>query len=132
MLHGPGRVTGERTLRKPYSVSATKAMGTVEMKQPAMGMKEQMNTNRLSRPRPGMASIHMPAAVSAVLTKAICACAGQKQGVFVDEHLPNFQPLERARNEPRRHSYAAGCSCTIVIGISVFQGDVCPAVQKRW
>ena len=37
---------------KPYSVSATKAMGVVDMKTPAMGMKEQMNTNSDSSPMP--------------------------------------------------------------------------------
>ncbi len=70
------RQEGERaaTFRKPYSVRATNAMGTVEMKQPAMGMKEQMNTNRDSRPRPGIARVHMPAAVSAVFTSAMRAC----------------------------------------------------------
>lgn len=62
------------TLRKPYSVRATKAMGTVEMKQPAMGMNEQMKTNSDSSPIPGMASVHMPAAVSAVFTSAMRAC----------------------------------------------------------
>jgi len=71
-----GRCGGAgRALTKPYSVSAVKAMGTVEMKQPAMGMKEQMKTNSDSRPTPGMASAHMPAAVSAVLTSAMRACA---------------------------------------------------------
>ena len=64
----------QRTCRKPYSVSATKAMGTVEMKHPAMGMKEQMNTKRESRPLPGRASAHIPSAVRAVLTAAIRAC----------------------------------------------------------
>lgn len=43
------------------------------MKQPAIGMKEQMKTKSESRPRPGMASVHMPAAVSAVLTSAMRA-----------------------------------------------------------
>ena len=66
--------TGGLTLRKPYSVRATKAMGTVDMKQPAMGMKEQMNTNSDSSPNPGIASVHIPAAVSAVLTSAMRAC----------------------------------------------------------
>lgn len=37
---------------KPYSVSATKAMGVVEMNTPAMGMKEQMNTNSDRSPMP--------------------------------------------------------------------------------
>lgn len=62
------------TFRKPYSVRATKATGMVEMKQPAMGMKEQMNTNRESSPMPGMARTHIPAAVSAVFTIAMRAC----------------------------------------------------------
>lgn len=62
-----------RTFKNPYSVRATNAMGTVEMKQPAIGMKEQMKTKSESRPRPGMASVHMPAAVSAVLTSAMRA-----------------------------------------------------------
>ena len=62
------------TFRKPYSVRATKATGTVEMKQPAMGMKEQMKTNRDSRPIPGIARAHIPAAVKAVFTRAIRAC----------------------------------------------------------
>ena len=62
------------TLRKPYSVRATKAMGAVEMKQPAMGMNEQMKTNRDSSPMPGIASVHMPAAVNAVFTSAMRAC----------------------------------------------------------
>ena len=37
---------------KPYSVSATKAMGVVEMNTPAIGMKEQMNTNSDRSPMP--------------------------------------------------------------------------------
>ena len=64
----------ELTFRKPYSVRATKATGTVEMKQPAMGMKEQIKTNRDSRPIPGIARAHIPAAVKAVFTRAIRAC----------------------------------------------------------
>ena len=62
-------------MRKPYSVNATNAMGTVEMKQPAIGMNEQRNTKRESRPSPGMRSAHMPAAVSPVLTSAMRAWA---------------------------------------------------------
>ena len=56
---------------------ATKATGTVEMKQPAMGMKEQMKTNSESRPMPGMAKAHIPAAVNAVFTRAMRACTGK-------------------------------------------------------
>lgn len=50
-------------------------MGAVEMNTPAIGMKLQMKTNRLSRPIPGILRIHMPRAVSAVLAIAICACS---------------------------------------------------------
>ena len=60
-------------MRKPYSVRATKAIGAVEMKTPAIGMKLQMKTNSPSRPIPGIARSHMPSAVSAVLAIAICA-----------------------------------------------------------
>ena len=67
-------VVGGWTCRKPYSVSATKAMGMVEMKHPAMGMKEHMKTNRDSSPLPGMARHHIPSAVSAVFARAIRAC----------------------------------------------------------
>lgn len=42
---------------KPYSVNATKAMGVVEMNTPAIGMKEQMNTNRDRRPMPAHMSV---------------------------------------------------------------------------
>ena len=62
------------TFRKPYSVRATKPMGTVDMKHPAMGMKLQRKTNRDSRPVPGIMSTHMPIAVRAVFTRAILAC----------------------------------------------------------
>ena len=65
------------TLRKPYSVSATKAMGAVEMNTPAMGMKLQIKTNKPSRPIPGIFSIHMPSTVKAVLAIAICACSAR-------------------------------------------------------
>lgn len=61
-------------MKKPYSVSATNPMGTVEMKQPAMGMKLQMKTKTDNRPKPGIRSAHMPSAVSAVLARAILAC----------------------------------------------------------
>ena len=64
----------EDTLTKPYSVRATKAMGTVEMKTPAMGMKLQMKTNSPNRPIPGICRTHMPNVVRAVLAIAICAC----------------------------------------------------------
>ena len=66
------------TLMKPYSVRATKAIGTVEKKTPAIGMKEQMKTNKDSRPMPGMAIAHIPNAVSAVFAAAIRACATEK------------------------------------------------------
>ena len=69
---------------KPYSVSATNPMGMVEMMTPATGMKEQIKTKRDSSPAPGMASTHMPAAVSAVLTAAMRACASSA--------LPNSLP----------------------------------------
>lgn len=62
------------TLKKPYSVRATKAMGAVEMATPAMGMKLQRKTNMDSRPRPGSCRAQMPKAVRAVLTAAIRAC----------------------------------------------------------
>lgn len=62
---------------KPYSVSATNLMGTVEMMTPAMGMKPQMNTNRESRPSPGIASAHMPRAVRIVFTTAMRDCRGK-------------------------------------------------------
>ena len=61
------------TLRNPYSVRATKPMGTVEMMQPAIGMKLQMNTNMDSRPRPGIWNAHMPSAVRLVFASAILA-----------------------------------------------------------
>ena len=61
-------------MKKPYSVRATKAMGIVEMKQPAMGMKEQMNTNMDRSPRPGNCKAQMPMAVRAVFAAAILAC----------------------------------------------------------
>ena len=48
-------------------------MGTVEMMQPAMGMKEQTKTNSDNSPMPGMSRNHMPSAVRAVLTTAIRA-----------------------------------------------------------
>lgn len=64
---------GERTLTKPYSVRATKQMGMVEMKTPAMGMNEQMKTKRDRRPTPGMDSAQIPTAVSSVLAPAIRA-----------------------------------------------------------
>lgn len=63
-----------RTLMKPYSVRATKAMGTVEKKTPAIGIKEQMKTNRDRRPIPGMAIAHIPNAVRAVFAAAMRAC----------------------------------------------------------
>ena len=69
--------TAQRTLRKPYSVSATKAMGAVEMNTPAMGMKLQMKTNKPSKPIPGICNIHMPSTVKAVLAIAICACSAR-------------------------------------------------------
>ena len=59
------------TLRKPYSVKATKATGAVEMNTPAIGMKLQMNTNKPNRPMPGICRIHRPRAVNAVLAIAI-------------------------------------------------------------
>lgn len=62
------------TLKKPYSVRATKAIGMVEMKQPAIGMKEQINTNMERSPSPGNCRAHMPNAVNAVLAAAILAC----------------------------------------------------------
>ena len=71
--------TVQPTLKKPYSVSATKAMGAVEMNTPAMGMKLQMKTNKPSRPIPGIFSIHMPSTVKAVLAIAICACSARAQ-----------------------------------------------------
>lgn len=74
----------ERTFRKPYSVRATKATGMVEMKQPAMGMKEQMKTKSDSRPRPGIARAHIPAAVRVVLTIAIWACTRHTSCVVPD------------------------------------------------
>ena len=61
------------TLKKPYSVSATKPMGIVEIKQPAMGMKLQRNTNMDKRPSPGSCRPHMPSAVNAVFAAAILA-----------------------------------------------------------
>ncbi len=67
-------MTSRQTLRKPYSVRATKPMGTVDMKQPAMGMKLQRKTKRDSRPVPGIISTHIPIAVRAVFTNAILAC----------------------------------------------------------
>ena len=60
-------------------------MGTVEMKQPAMGMKEQMKTNRDSSPLPGIARHHMPMAVRAVLAMAIRACDRKRGSASVDE-----------------------------------------------
>lgn len=89
---------GGCTLRKPYSVRATKAMGAVEMKQPAMGMKEQMNTNSDSSPSPGMASVHMPAAVKAVFTSAMRACAQ------VAAHSPGHTKYSRI---PKNKGFAA-------------------------
>lgn len=67
-------------MMKPYSVRATKAMGTVEKKTPAMGMKEQMKTNSDSRPMPGMAIAHMPSAVRAVFANAMRACVAKLEG----------------------------------------------------
>lgn len=55
------------TFMKPYSVSATKAMGVVDMKTPAMGMKEQMNTNSDSSPMP---ACRMPS--TSELRRLIC------------------------------------------------------------
>ena len=46
----------------------------VEMKQPAMGMKEQIKTKSESRPMPGIFRAHIPAAVKAVFTMAMRAC----------------------------------------------------------
>jgi hypothetical protein len=56
-------------------------MGMVEMMQPAIGMKEQMNTKSERRPTPGIASSHIPAAVKAVLTSAMRACASGSTAV---------------------------------------------------
>ncbi len=55
-------------------------MGTVEMKQPAMGMKLQRKTNMDRRPKPGNCRAHIPKAVRAVLAAAILAC--QKEGIL--------------------------------------------------
>lgn len=63
------------TLRNPYSVSATNAIGTVEMKHPAIGINEHKKTKSDNKPTPGMARATSPAAVSAVFTRAILACA---------------------------------------------------------
>mmetsp|Transcript_6302 Transcript_6302/g.39253 ORF Transcript_6302/g.39253 Transcript_6302/m.39253 type:complete len:81 (+) Transcript_6302:4546-4788(+) len=71
---------------KPYSVNATKAIGTVEMKHPAMGMNEQMNTNRVRKTTPGSANKQIPAQVKAVFTQAMVACACKA--------FPNKRPKE--------------------------------------
>lgn len=62
-------------MKKPYSVSATKPMGTVEMKHPAMGIKLQRKTNIDRSPKPGNCRAHIPNAVKAVLAAAILACS---------------------------------------------------------
>jgi hypothetical protein len=67
---------GGPTFVNPYSVRATKAMGTVEMMTPAMGMKPQMKTKVDSRPTPGIFRAHMPRQVRMVLTAAMRACRG--------------------------------------------------------
>ena len=46
-------------------------MGAVEMNTPAMGMKLQMKTNRLSKPIPEILRSHMPSAVRTVFAIAI-------------------------------------------------------------
>jgi hypothetical protein len=48
-------------------------MGIVEMNTPAIGMKEQINTNNDSSPSPGMDSAQIPIAVKSVLAPAIRA-----------------------------------------------------------
>ena len=62
------------TWKKPYSVNATKAIGMVLMKHPAIGMKLQMKTKSDWRPIPGMARRYMPRHVSPVFTKAMRDC----------------------------------------------------------
>jgi len=85
---GSKRVKGKRqqqcTLRKPYSVNATKAIGAVEMKTPAIGMKLQMKTNSPNRPIPGIWRSHIPSAVNAVLAIAICACSSREKAEAED------------------------------------------------
>ena len=74
--------SSELTLRKPYSVSATNAMGTVEMKTPAMGIKLQRKTNIERSPIPGICKAHIPRAVSPVFAAAIRAYISQNPLAF--------------------------------------------------
>ena len=76
-----------RTLMKPYSVSATNAMGTVEKNTPAMGIKEQMKTNSESSPMPGIAIAHIPSAVRAVFTAAIRAWMREHADIRADVNV---------------------------------------------
>ncbi len=60
---------------KPYSVSATNPIGTVEMITPAIGMNPHMKTQTDHSPIPGIHRAHIPRAVRTVFTNAIRLCA---------------------------------------------------------
>ena len=66
---------------KPYSVSATNAMGVVEMNTPAMGMKEQMNTNSDRRPMPE------DGAMVTVLGSTASDCPSCMRALAAGQHL---------------------------------------------
>ena len=65
----------------PYSVKATKPIGIVEIRQPATGIKEHKNTNKLKKPKPGILSTAMPIQVRMVLIIAIINCKKSRKEI---------------------------------------------------